>query len=73
MAILSPMYDICETSLTTRATAAVLPMTGEPRFEVDVNTRLPETASKPTTKPSNEMESLVLRSLKDDKIRKEVI
>src|SRR6266568_9596119 len=59
MKILSPIYDICETSLTTLATAAVLPMTDEPRFEVNVNSRLPETASKPTTKPPTKMEPLV--------------
>src|SRR6266567_2048060 len=59
MKILSPIYDICETSLTTLATAAVLPMTDEPRFEVNVNSRLPGTASKPTTKPPTEMEPLV--------------
>ena len=59
MAILSPIHDICETSLTTRAAAEVLPMTDEPRFEVDVHTRLPESASEPTTNPSIEMDSLV--------------
>jgi RNA polymerase primary sigma factor len=59
MTILSPIYDTCETSLTTLATAAVLPMTDEPRFEVNVNSRLPETASKPTTRPPTGMEPLV--------------
>src|SRR6266566_4482500 len=34
-------------------------MTDEPRFEVDVHTRLPESASEPTTNPSIEMDSLV--------------
>jgi len=52
-------HDVCETSLTTRAAAEVLPMTDEPRFEVDVHTRLPESASEPTTNPSIEMDSLV--------------
>ena len=59
MAILSPIHDTCATSLTTRAAAEVLPMTDEPRFEVDVHTRLPESASEPTTNPSIEMDSLV--------------
>jgi RNA polymerase primary sigma factor len=56
MAILSPMYDICETSMTTSATAAVLPITDEPNFKVDVNALLTGTAS---TIPSIEMKSLV--------------
>jgi len=34
-------------------------MTDEPNFEVDVHARLPETASKPTTRPSIEIESLL--------------
>ena len=59
MAILSPIHDICETSLTTRAAAEVLPMTDDPRFEVDAHTRLPESASEPTTNPSIEMDALV--------------
>jgi len=53
------MVNVCETSLTIRTTAAVLPMTDEPRFEVDVHARLPESASEPTTNPSIEMDSLV--------------
>ncbi len=59
MALLSSMHDVCETSLTTLTTAGVLPMTDEPNFEVDVHARLPETASKPTTRPSIEIESLL--------------
>jgi len=59
MAILSPIDEVCWTSLTTLASAAVLPMTDEPNFEVDVHARLPETASKPTARPSIEMESLL--------------
>src|SRR5947209_17443826 len=59
MALLSSMHDVCETSLTTLTTAGVLPMTDEPNFEVDVHAKLPETASKPTTRPSIEMDPLV--------------
>src|SRR5947209_8353180 len=59
MALLSSMHDVCETSLTTLTTAGVLPMTDETNFEVDVHARLPETASKPTTRPSIEIESML--------------
>jgi RNA polymerase primary sigma factor len=75
VAILSPMRDVGETLLTTLATPAVFP-TAEPIVEVDVNARLPKTASKPptinrgaTTKLSVEMEPKVREgheSLLDD-------
>jgi RNA polymerase primary sigma factor len=58
MAILSPLSDICETFLTTLASPAVFPTT-ESIVEVDMNARLPKTASKRTTKPLVEMEPLL--------------
>jgi RNA polymerase primary sigma factor len=58
MAILSPLGDICETFLTTPTSPAVFPTT-ESIVEVDMNARLPKTASKRTTKPLVEMEPLL--------------
>ncbi len=75
MAILSPTRDVGETLLTTLVTPAV-GNTAEPIVEVDVNARLPKTASKQrtinrgaTTKPLVEMEPQVReghKSLLDD-------
>ena len=59
MATLKPMDTVCETSLTTLAIAATLPIRDEPNFEASRNALLTETASKRITKPSIEMESLL--------------
>src|SRR5258706_12777264 len=59
MATLRPMDTVCETSLTTLAIAAALPILDEPNFEANRNALLAETALKRTTKPSIEMESLL--------------
>jgi RNA polymerase primary sigma factor len=59
MATLKPMDTVCETSLTTLAIAKALPGIDEPNFEANRNALLTETASKRTTKPSIEMESLL--------------
>jgi len=58
MAILGPMGDVCETLLTTLATAAVFSTT-EPIVEVDVSTLLTKTASKRIAKPTVEIEPLL--------------
>ncbi len=58
MAILSPMGDRGETFLTTLASPGVFPIT-ESIVEVDMNARLPKAASKRTTIPLVEMESLL--------------
>ncbi len=55
MAILSPMGDVGEALLTTLATS-VVGNTAVPIVEVDVNARLPKTASKCPAKPLVEME-----------------
>jgi RNA polymerase primary sigma factor len=59
MATLRPMDTVCETSLTTLAIAAALPILDEPNFEANRNALLAETALKRTPKPSIEMESLL--------------
>ena len=59
MATLKPMDTVCETSLTTLAIAEALPGIDESNFDADRNALLTETASKRTTKPSIEMESLI--------------
>src|SRR5258706_10971155 len=59
MATLKPMDTVCETSLATLAIAEALPGIDEPNFEANRNALLTETASKRTTKPSIEMESLL--------------
>jgi len=58
MAILSPMSDRGETFLTTLTSPAVFPTT-ESIVEVDLNARLPKTASERTTKPLVEIELLL--------------
>jgi RNA polymerase primary sigma factor len=68
VAILSPMHDVAETLLTTLATSAV-GNTAVPIVEIDVNARLPKTASKHSAKPLVEMEPKVREehvSLLDD-------
>ena len=62
MAILSPMGDRGETFLTTLASPGVFPIT-ESIVEVDMNARLPKAASKRTTIPLVEIESLLNLSL----------
>ena len=59
MVTLRPVDTVYETSLTTLAIAAALPGIDEPNFDANRNALLAETASKPTTKPSIEMESLL--------------
>jgi hypothetical protein len=58
MAIVNPLGDVYETLLTTLATTAVFPIS-KAIVEVDMNARLPKTASKRTTKPLVEMELLL--------------
>src|SRR5690348_16337960 len=58
MAILSPMGDRGERFLTTFASPGMFPST-ESIVEVDMNARLPKAASKRTTIPLVEMESLL--------------
>jgi RNA polymerase primary sigma factor len=58
MAIFSPIGDISETFLTTLASPEVFPIT-KSSVEVDMNARLPKTASKHTTIPLVEMDPLL--------------
>src|SRR5258706_1507359 len=59
MATLKPMDTECETSLATLAIVEALPGIDESNFDADRNALLAEIASKRTTKPSTEMESLL--------------